>query len=165
MRAFITVGSTEFEQLVQAATSDAVLASLFNRGYTELVVQCGNSKLQPHDALNMEKNGVMVNIWRKKPSLLRDLEQADLVISHAGSGTILEVLRLGKPLIVVPNPTLLDNHQAEIAEALEQLNYLKSSTPSQLAETIDNFDKSSIIEFPPFDGSRFRDLLDEEMGF
>jgi beta-1,4-N-acetylglucosaminyltransferase len=34
-----------------------------------------------------------------------------------------------------------------------------------LAETLRTFDTSTIEPFPPFDGSRFRDLLDEEMGF
>lgn len=45
-----------------------------------------------------------------------------------GSGTILDVLRLGKPLIVVPNPTLLDNHQEELASALAELGHLQSTT-------------------------------------
>ena len=35
-----------------------------------------------------------------------------------GSGTILDVLLRGKPLIIVPNPTLLDNHQEDMAHAM-----------------------------------------------
>lgn len=49
---------------------------------------------------------------------------------RVGSGTILDVLRLGKPLIVVPNPTLLDNHQEELASALAGLGHLVASTSS-----------------------------------
>lgn len=49
---------------------------------------------------------------------------------HTGSGSILDALRLNKLLIVVPNPTLLDNHQIELAEALEQRGYLSSSSVS-----------------------------------
>lgn len=37
-----------------------------------------------------------------------------------GSGTILEVLRIDAPLVVVPNPTLMDNHQLELARECER---------------------------------------------
>lgn len=47
---------------------------------------------------------------------------------YTGSGTILDVLRLGKPMIVVPNPTLLNNHQEELASALTEFGHLHSST-------------------------------------
>lgn len=47
-----------------------------------------------------------------------------------GAGTILDVLRMGKPMIVIPNPTLLDNHQEELASALEELGHLKATTVS-----------------------------------
>jgi len=45
-----------------------------------------------------------------------------------GSGPIIDVLRLGKRLIAVPNPTLLDNHQEDLASALNTLGHLKAST-------------------------------------
>ena len=49
---------------------------------------------------------------------VQDMESADLVISHAGAGTCLEVLRLGKPLVVIVNRSLLGNHQVWIAKSL-----------------------------------------------
>lgn len=45
-----------------------------------------------------------------------------------GSGSVLAGLRLGVPLIVVPNPDLSDNHQQELADGLERQNYVISST-------------------------------------
>lgn len=33
-------------------------------------------------------------------------------------------MRLDVPIIVVPNPALLDNHQAELAEELERQGYV-----------------------------------------
>ena len=50
--------------------------------------------------------------------LIQDMESADLVISHAGAGTCLEVLRLGKPLVVIVNRSLLGNHQVGISAFL-----------------------------------------------
>jgi beta-1,4-N-acetylglucosaminyltransferase len=41
-----------------------------------------------------------------------------------GSGSILDALRLNIPAIVVPNPSLLDNHQVELAEELASQGYV-----------------------------------------
>lgn len=134
MLAFVTVGTFGFDLLVQAILSEPVLRALQTRGYTRLVVQCGNSDFDLASALAHEKtvtvqrHGVDVELWSKKPSLEADFRRADLVIGHAGAGTILDVLRLGKPLIVVPNETLLHNHQAELATQLAGSNHLRTST-------------------------------------
>ncbi|GJN21033.1 hypothetical protein PR202_gb08478 [Eleusine coracana subsp. coracana] len=52
------------------------------------------------------------------------MRASSLVISHAGSGSIFETLRLGKPLIVVVNEDLMDNHQSELAEELAERKHL-----------------------------------------
>lgn len=41
-----------------------------------------------------------------------------------GSGTILEAMRSGVPLVVVPDPELLHNHQAELAHQLSSVGYV-----------------------------------------
>ncbi|KAJ7273583.1 glycosyltransferase family 1 protein [Mycena haematopus] len=169
MRAFVTVGTFQFDALVAAVLGDRVLAVLRARGYTELVVQCGSSAFEHAAALvgghtvHLERSGVRVELWQSQPSLDTEFRAADLVVGHAGAGTILEVLRLGKPLIVVPNPTLLHNHQTELAAALGP--YLKTAAIHDLADTIAAFDPASLEKFPPFDGSRFRAIVDREMGF
>jgi beta-1,4-N-acetylglucosaminyltransferase len=150
MRAFITVGSTKFDALIHQILSKNVLDSLREKGYTDVVIQYGNSQLANDlnpafsDSAELESFGVQINIWRFKPSLREEYAGADLVISHAGgfyfdyhinqlrlvcigAGTILDVLRLQKPLIAVPNATLLDNHQQELADTLSGLGYLVSS--------------------------------------
>jgi beta-1,4-N-acetylglucosaminyltransferase len=48
----------------------------------------------------------------------------DHQLTISGSGSILEALRYQIPLIVVPNTGLLDNHQEELAVAMERNNYL-----------------------------------------
>ncbi len=56
--------------------------------------------------------------FRFARTLKEYIEKADLVIIHAGAGTIIEALRCRKRLIVVVNSRLMDNHQLEIAEKL-----------------------------------------------
>jgi beta-1,4-N-acetylglucosaminyltransferase len=40
-----------------------------------------------------------------------------------------------------------------------------NTSSSDLADTIASFDPAAMEKFPPFDGSRFRALVDQEMGF
>ncbi|KAH9946059.1 glycosyl transferase [Epithele typhae] len=168
---FVTVGSTRFDALVNRVLSPPVLDALRAKGYQTLEVQCGNSDVDIGQLQKVAEDrwklagGVETTVWRFKPSLQADYEQADLIISHAGSGTILDVLRMKKPLIVIPNPTLLDNHQAELSDSLAGLNHLRSTTVADLPQAIEKFDISTLVPFPQFDGSRFRELLDDEMGF
>jgi beta-1,4-N-acetylglucosaminyltransferase len=89
MLAFLTVGSTKFDSLVQAALSEPVLDSLHRKGYTELIVQCGNSdfELAPsirEGAFNIVRNEVNIVLWKFKPSLQEEYNHAGIVISHAG---------------------------------------------------------------------------------
>ncbi|KAG9122847.1 N-acetylglucosaminyldiphosphodolichol N-acetylglucosaminyltransferase catalytic subunit alg13 [Ceratobasidium sp. 392] len=151
---FVTVGSTKFDDLARAILSSEVLDGLVPPSSS------GNEWNWTDDVTGME-----VSVWRFKPELGASFEQAGLVISHAGSGTILEVLRLPRPLIVVPNETLLDNHQVELANALDELDHLVASTPRTLAKTIQTYDPTRLKAFPQFDGSKFRTIMDEEMGF
>lgn len=57
------------------------------------------------------------------PNLAADIAKASLVISHAGAGSIFEALTYKVPLIVVPNPILMDNHQVELAKLMEDRNH------------------------------------------
>lgn len=57
-------------------------------------------------------HGLSVEYFDFAPSLAQHMESAALIISHAGSGSVFEALRLQKPLIAVPNPILMANHQA-----------------------------------------------------
>jgi len=41
------------------------------------------------------------------------MKKAQLVVSHAGSGSVFEALKLRKQLVVVVNDALMDNHQVQ----------------------------------------------------
>jgi len=46
----------------------------------------------------------------------------------SGAGTVLDAMRLSLPIIVVPNTSLADNHQAELAEELNRQGYATMSS-------------------------------------
>jgi len=161
LTAMVTVGATApFDALLDAVLSVDVLRALKDKGFSRLVVQAGDSRLPLFDPMGMD-----VAVWNFKPSLNEDILKADLIISHAGSGTIVDVLRLGKPLIVVPNPLLLHNHQQELATALDNRQHLKAASIKELPLIISNFELSNLRPFPAFDATKFQKLLDDEMGF
>ncbi|KAG9042546.1 N-acetylglucosaminyldiphosphodolichol N-acetylglucosaminyltransferase catalytic subunit alg13 [Tulasnella sp. UAMH 9824] len=169
-RALVTVGSTKFDALIQQVLTDVVLQTFCDNGFTDLVIQAGNSVLPTSwtlvgEEIRREIAGLTVTVWRFKASLIEDIERADLVVSHAGSGTILDTLRSGKRLIVVPNNTLLDNHQTELAKALHERGHLIAATVESLGEAIASSTTQPAVPFPPLDPTAFGRIVDEEMGF
>ena len=88
MRVLVTVGSTKFDALVETALSQPVLNALSQKGYSDIVVQCGNSQVDELGTADVEgivhKYGLDVKVWRFKPSLDEEYDGADLVIGHAG---------------------------------------------------------------------------------
>ena len=67
--------------------------------------------LQPDQERARLANGLMVERFDYRPSLAALMASAALIISHAGSGSVFEALRLRVPLIAVPNAILMANHQ------------------------------------------------------
>ena len=80
--------------------------------------------------------------------------------SAVGAGTVIETLRACKPLVVVVNESLMDNHQEELADQLSLDGYLLSCRPSQLVETLAQLPGKERKRFPSADASLFPKLLD-----
>lgn len=118
---FVTVGTTSFDDLIESITCPETVQALKARGYERLVLQVGRGSLLP--AADSCPH-VRLEAFRFKSSIAEDIEQADLVISHAGAGSCLEVLGAGKPLLVVVNDKLMDNHQLELARQLHMDSHL-----------------------------------------
>ncbi|KAK3381280.1 hypothetical protein B0H63DRAFT_475234 [Podospora didyma] len=134
-RCFVTIGATAgFRQLLEEIIQPEFLQCLNSYGYSTLEVQCGPDCewfAAQVEALPY-KHGIEILFFQYTKNMQYHMIQcrgemgvrpAGCIISHAGSGTILEALRYQAPLVVVPNPTLMDNHQAELAEECEKQNW------------------------------------------
>jgi UDP-N-acetylglucosamine transferase subunit ALG13 len=69
------------------------------------------------------------------------MEKADIVITHAGTGMIMEALDMGKKVIAVPRKAEygehVDDHQFEIVRALSSKNIIEPAYDTdELAEAI-----------------------------
>ncbi|KAL8827357.1 MAG: hypothetical protein Q9191_003229 [Dirinaria sp. TL-2023a] len=187
---FVTVGATaSFDALIEATLSPKFLDALQNSGYTDLLLQHGaggGSILQEFydsgGSIIQKKYGITVKGFDfNKQGLGFEMRAAKgsnheaegVVISHAGSGSILDALRISVPLIVVPNPSLLDNHQIELAEELSAQGYVVHGRLDDLpvalrqSEELGEKQKSwppSINEHDP-SGRGLAGVMDDEMGF
>lgn len=92
---------------------------------------------------------IVTTMFRFKSCLTEDRNSADLVISHAGSASIIESLEAGKRLIVVVNKDLMDNHQIEIAKKMSDFGYLLFATPSELLVKIQRIENCELT-FEPY---------------
>ncbi|KAM6117233.1 UDP-N-acetylglucosamine transferase subunit ALG13-like [Pterocles gutturalis] len=161
-RVFVTVGTTSFDDLIATVCSPPALKVLQSRGCQKLVLQVGRGALQP---AVLGSPAVAVEAFRFKDSLAEDLRSADLVISHAGAGSCLETLEKGKPLIVVINDKLMDNHQLELARQLHRDGHVLCCNCSTLVETLRLMDLSTLKPFPPGQPEKFALFLDKVFGF
>jgi beta-1,4-N-acetylglucosaminyltransferase len=131
--AFVTVGTTKFEQLIRAIDSPLVLSALLDAGYTHLTLQIGHGEYVPKRILpegktkgqrQLNKRVIHVEYFRLAPSLAPYMLSSSLIISHAGAGSLFEALGAGRRIIAVPNSLLMVNHQEELAAHLAQKGFL-----------------------------------------
>ncbi|KIV96527.1 hypothetical protein PV10_00379 [Exophiala mesophila] len=189
-RCFVTIGATaSFNSLIRAVLAPDFIAALKKAEYTELRVQYGNEEggtifRSGVDDLNntsgsqdFNVTGFGFNSTGLGSEMLaakgRTTDDEGLVISHAGSGSILDALRIGVPLVVVPNTDLLHNHQLELAEVLEQQEYVIHGKLDDLKSSIPQVEalRKKSRQWPPLrsDAHKYKngltDVIAEEMGW
>lgn len=158
---FVTVGTTSFDELIETITTPEAVQAVKSRGYERLVLQVGRGSILP-DADSSPH--IELEAFRYKNSIAENIEQADLIISHAGAGSCLEALSAGKPLLVVVNDKLMDNHQLELARQLHADSHLLYCTCSTLIETLRTMDLSVLQPFLPGQPQQFANFLDRALG-
>ncbi|XP_058804284.1 UDP-N-acetylglucosamine transferase subunit ALG13 homolog [Phymastichus coffea] len=160
---FVTVGTTKFDNLINTITSDELLKELCKKGYNQLILQIGKTDLKPDCTPRLGFNHI--EAFDLSPSLNEAMKSADLVISHAGAGSCLEALELCKPLIIVTNDLLMNNHQSELAEQLYKDGYLYYSNCKDLCELVQKMDLTKLIPFKDNKSQKIANVIDVIMGF
>ncbi|KAH7223552.1 glycosyltransferase family 28 C-terminal domain-containing protein [Fusarium oxysporum] len=149
----VTVGATTgFGKLVESVLQPSFWQYMNSQRFTQLRVQCGpdlawaskqlaDRKVNIPSGLCIDLFASKKNLMKEEMSLCKDADgkrQLGLVISHAGTGTILDAWKMGLPLIVVPNIQLLNDHQTEMAKHLSKEGYaiMSSGSAEDLEEAI-----------------------------
>lgn len=161
---FVTVGTTLFDALVRGVDTPEVKQELHAKGFTHLLIQIGRGSYIPSRSTG-EDGSIAVDYFTFSTTIADSLKSASLVISHAGSGSIFETLRQRKPLIVVVNEDLMDNHQAELAEELAERRYLFCASPQTLYQTISSMNLDSLLPYQPGDAQPVAKLINQFLGF
>ncbi|KAH0472805.1 MAG: hypothetical protein KVP17_000313 [Porospora cf. gigantea B] len=112
MQLFVTVGSTQFPELTTRFEDSEFVLYLRRAGFSHVVIQYGTApRPTPPSDIRFE-------LFDFEEDLSSWIAGADLVIAHAGAGTILEVAQLGVRMVAVVNVALMDDHQRELVDAL-----------------------------------------------
>jgi UDP-N-acetylglucosamine transferase subunit ALG13 len=104
---FVTVGTQYFDELIDEVDRLAGLGAFGQ----PVLAQIGLAKRTPKhiDYVTFDKN------------MLETARSADMIITHAGTGSLCEFIALGRPFIAVVNDTKAGNHQLEFLEHLSSL--------------------------------------------
>jgi len=148
---FVTIGSQEpFDRLIEAM--DSIAPSL----NTSIVAQIFRNNYKPRNIKDIE--------FISPVEYTEYLKEADIIIAHAGMGTILSVLQLQKPLIVMPRLAKYhetrNNHQVATAIEFEKMGYLKVAFDAEgLQKHINDVFDNKIIQTGKINGSASPQLI------
>ena len=154
---FVSVGSTHFDALISKIDSKDFIELAKSMGYGTIIAQVGCYEGEIKHLENYFS-------YASPEEFKNYLENSDLIIGHGGAGTILEVLQLGKPIVVVVNEDLMENHQTELAYECSKKGLLQVSTVSNFFEAF-----RKVVTLEPrkieFDGTQFVAAIDDHFHF
>ncbi|KAK6530134.1 N-acetylglucosaminyldiphosphodolichol N-acetylglucosaminyltransferase catalytic subunit alg13 [Orbilia ellipsospora] len=170
-KVFVTVGTTNFDPLIKAVLRPSVVSLLQSQGYTTLRVQYGQAAelYQACYTADLEstlaKSSMLIGgyAYASGDEITQEIKTAELVICHAGSGTILECLRYQKRIVTIPNESLMDNHQVELANEMARQKYVIKGDLSDLIPAITQSLTFKYKHFPRQGSKIFSEVMEEEL--
>ena len=119
----VTVGTQFFDELI--AEVDRLVATGVIRD--DVYAQIGQCRETPRH----------ISCVRFDRSLHEKMRAADLIITHAGTGCVIEAIELGKPFIAVVNQGKAGDHQREFLESLQTTHdFCWIASPAELASAL-----------------------------
>lgn len=106
---FVTVGTTEFDDLVNAMDE---LAPQLKK---PVIIQVGHGHARPRHAAKW---------FDFAPSLDEYMRTAELIVSHGGLGSLTEAIRARRRVVGISNHNRYDLHQDEILKHFESQKFL-----------------------------------------
>lgn len=139
MNILVTVGTTAFDELIKT------IDELFEGDKTVSIIAqiSSSSNYTPQHFKSFQFSQDFQSY----------VDAADLIVTHAGAGSVYSMLENNKKLIVVPNLTRADNHQLELAKYVQDNNFAISCF--DLAEIRDCISKAKDIRFEPYRCEKF----------
>jgi len=130
---FITVGSQKFpfDRLLKKVDELVEQGKIYEKIFAQIGVSNYKPRYYPFVAFTTQTE------FNKK------LEECDLVITHAGTGAIINALKRGKKVIAIPRlkeyNEHVDNHQIQLIQEFEHLNFIEPVYEiSELEQAIKN---------------------------
>ena len=170
-RVLVTVGTTEFDELILLLNTAVFVDFLETLNCKTLVLQFGRGSIPDNLHDICDKRRILYRPFRFQPDLHEEMQKADLIISHCGAGSIIEAIDLMKPLIVVVNSSLQGNHQGELSDKLSDGGHCLATTTSHLFDCLQKIITCEIEvgsfmrPFPPADLDLFPAVLTDLFDF
>ena len=127
---FVTVGTQyPFDRLLSAVEHEIINGNINE----EVIVQCGNT--------NFKSDKMKLVNYMDIDEFNKMIKKASLIISHAGVGTIIDALNMGKTIIVAPRLSkykeAVNDHQLEILKKFSNLGYIiPLKDPNKLSQAL-----------------------------
>ena len=147
---FVTVGTTPFPELLKA------LQEIENPSWSFL---CQTAE--------KDVNYPGLASFDFSPEIEQHVEQADLIISHAGAGSVYRFLEQQVKLLVVPNLFRKDPHQRDLADycmrnGLCKVCYSLDSLHTSIQDAL-SFDAKPYVKDAFFKGDEINQIINDSL--
>lgn len=133
---FVTVGAQmHFDRMVRAVDEWAA-----RTGRKDIFAQIGPAEYEPRH--------IQSTRFLEPPDFMRRYRAASAIVAHAGTGSILQALELGKPILVMPRRAALretrNDHQVATAERFQRLGVPVAWDEKDLAAQLESIDTLAV---------------------